>query len=95
MSPEAKERLTAMVETTDGFEIADRDLKLRGAGDFFGTRQAGLPTFRMLDLDRDGRLLGDALEQAEKWFVTTSPSAAAVAELLRSWETRFRLMEVG
>ncbi len=57
MSPDARERLTAMVETSDGFEIAERDLRLRGAGDFFGTRQAGMPTFRLIDLVRDRELL--------------------------------------
>ena len=51
LSDEARERLRAMTETTDGFEIAERDLLLRGPGDFFGTRQAGMPTFRV---DRPG-----------------------------------------
>ena len=46
-----------MTETTDGFEIAERDLQLRGPGDFFGTRQAGVPTFRVIDLVRDRELL--------------------------------------
>ena len=57
MSDEARERLQAMTETTDGFEIAERDLQLRGPGDFFGTRQAGIPTFRLIDLVRDHALL--------------------------------------
>ena len=46
-----------MTDTTDGFEIAERDLRLRGPGDFFGTRQAGVPTFRLIDLVRDRELL--------------------------------------
>ena len=46
-----------MTETTDGFEIAERDLELRGPGDFFGTRQAGVPTFRLIDLVARPRLL--------------------------------------
>ena len=57
LSEEARERLKAMTDTTDGFEIAERDLRLRGPGDFFGTRQAGMPTFRLIDLIRDHRLL--------------------------------------
>ena len=57
LSEEARERLKAMTDTTDGFEIAERDLRLRGPGDFFGTRQAGLPTFRLIDLVRDQDLL--------------------------------------
>ncbi|MGE3956118.1 MAG: ATP-dependent DNA helicase RecG [Vicinamibacterales bacterium] len=95
MSPDAKERLTAMVETTDGFEIAERDLRLRGAGDFFGTRQAGVPTFRLIDLVRDRDLLDLAQREADRWFPDAAPTPAAVADLLRSWSTRFRLMEVG
>jgi ATP-dependent DNA helicase RecG len=95
MSLDAKERLTAMVQTSDGFEIADRDLKLRGAGDFFGTRQAGVPTFRLIDLVRDRELLDLAQREADRWFAAAMPTPAAVAELLRSWSTRFKLMEVG
>ncbi len=60
LSDEARERLRAMTETTDGFAIAERDLALRGPGDFFGTRQAGVPTFRLIDLVRDHALLDRA-----------------------------------
>ncbi|MGC4083796.1 MAG: ATP-dependent DNA helicase RecG [Vicinamibacterales bacterium] len=95
MSPEAKARLTAMVETTDGFEIAERDLELRGAGDFFGTRQAGVPTFRLIDLVRDRDLLDVAQREADRWFADAAPTPQAVADLLRSWSTRFKLMDVG
>ena len=49
-----------MTETTDGFEISERDLLLRGPGDFFGTRQAGVPTFRLIDLVRDGDIPKDS-----------------------------------
>ena len=52
---DARERLKAMADTTDGFVIAERDLELRGPGDFFGTRQSGLPTLRTGDLVRDAR----------------------------------------
>ena len=95
MSPDAKERLTAMVETSDGFEIAERDLRLRGAGDFFGTRQAGVPTFRLIDLVRDRPLLDLAQQEADRWFESAAPDPAAVAALLQSWSARFKLMEVG
>ncbi|MFN7985001.1 MAG: hypothetical protein U0Q11_24420, partial [Vicinamibacterales bacterium] len=95
MSPDAKERLTAMVETNDGFEIAERDLELRGAGDFFGTRQAGMPTFRLIDLVRDRPLLDLAQREADRWFSEAAPDAAAVAGVLRSWSARFKLMDVG
>ena len=95
MSPDARDRLTAMVDTADGFDIAERDLELRGAGDFFGTRQAGVPTFRLIDLVRDRELLDSAQREADKWFSTTLPAPEAIGELLRSWSTRFKLMDVG
>src|SRR5262249_38346431 len=67
LTDEARERLKAMTDTTDGFEIAERDLLLRGPGDFFGTRQAGVPTFRMVDLVRDRELLDLAHREASQW----------------------------
>jgi ATP-dependent DNA helicase RecG len=94
-SDEARERLRAMTETTDGFEIAERDLMLRGAGDFFGTRQAGMPTFRLIDLVRDRDLLELAQHEAAQWLRSAAPAPGAIAELLQAWETRFRLIEIG
>jgi ATP-dependent DNA helicase RecG len=75
--------------------IADRDLQIRGAGDFFGTRQAGQPTFRLIDLRRDRELLEVAQREAAEWFRTSAPAPVAIAELLQSWSVRFKLMEVG
>ena len=95
LTDEARGRLKAMTDTTDGFEIAERDLKLRGPGDFFGTRQAGIPTFRMIDLVRDRELLDSAQREAASWFASSLPDAAGVGRLLASWEQRFRLIEVG
>ncbi|MEL6615130.1 MAG: ATP-dependent DNA helicase RecG [Bacteroidota bacterium] len=63
-SAEAKERLQAMVDTTDGFLISETDLKIRGAGDFFGTRQSGLPDLKIGDVVRDLEILGEAREAA-------------------------------
>jgi ATP-dependent DNA helicase RecG len=60
----AKARLTIMRETEDGFRIAEEDLRLRGAGEMLGTRQAGLPLFRMADLSVDGELLAAARDDA-------------------------------
>ena len=95
LSDEARERLKAMTETTDGFEIAERDLRLRGPGDFFGTRQAGMPTFRMIDLVRDHALLDLAQREAVDWMQTSAPAPAAVSKLLQAWQMRFKLIEVG
>src|SRR3979490_3092474 len=60
VSEEAERRLDPMVRTNDGFEIAELDLELRGPGEVFGTRQAGLPSFRVPNLLRDRELLEDA-----------------------------------
>jgi ATP-dependent DNA helicase RecG len=95
LSEDARDRLKAMTDTTDGFEIADRDLRLRGPGDFFGTRQAGMPTFRLIDLVRDRQLLDRAQEEAARWFASTAPPDEEVARMLQNWEARFKLIEVG
>ncbi len=95
LSDDARDRLHAMTETTDGFEIAERDLRLRGPGDFFGTRQAGVPTFRMIDLLRDRDVLEVAQREATAWVARLQPSSAAVEELLEAWAGRFKLIEVG
>ena len=95
LSEEARERLKAMTETTDGFEIAERDLVQRGPGDFFGTRQAGVPTFRMIDLVRDRDVLDTAQREAGQWFATVKPAPDAIERLLANWNQRFRLIEIG
>jgi len=95
LTEEARERLKAMTDTTDGFEIAERDLRLRGPGDFFGTRQAGVPTFRMIDLVRDRELLDTAQREAAQWFERAKPGADGMSRLLANWEQRFKLIEVG
>jgi ATP-dependent DNA helicase RecG len=94
LSDDARERLRAMADTTDGFEIAERDLALRGPGDFFGTRQAGVPTFRSIDLVRDRAILDRAKAEAEAWMESAAPAPASLAKMLESWEQRFRLIEV-
>ena len=63
-SPEAKERISIMEQTQDGFKIAEADLELRGPGEFLGVRQSGLPEFKVASLIRDGRLLQLAKKSA-------------------------------
>ena len=63
-SEETRARLKVLVDTTDGFQIAEEDLKLRGPGDFFGARQHGLPTLRVADLNTDTRILKEAQDAA-------------------------------
>jgi ATP-dependent DNA helicase RecG len=64
LSKEAKVRLSTMVRTTDGFEIADIDLKLRGPGDLTGTQQSGVMDLLLADLSKDGEILSLAREKA-------------------------------
>jgi ATP-dependent DNA helicase RecG len=63
-SQEAKQRLEAMVSTNDGFEISETDLQIRGAGDFFGTRQSGMPDLKIADITQDTDILETAREAA-------------------------------
>jgi ATP-dependent DNA helicase RecG len=95
LSEEARERLRAMTETTDGFEIAERDLTLRGPGDFFGTRQAGLPTFRSIDLVRDRQVLEDARREVDAWLAAGAQVDDALATMRATWWQRFHLIEIG
>jgi ATP-dependent DNA helicase RecG len=91
----ARARLDALVETTDGFVIAERDLMLRGPGDFFGTRQSGLPTLRVGDLIRDHALMESAREDALKWLEREPSAARLVESMSAGWATRFGLVDVG
>jgi ATP-dependent DNA helicase RecG len=95
ISKDGKARLTALAETCDGFEIADRDLEIRGPGDFFGTRQAGLPLLRTGDLVRDHPLMVSAREEAMRFLETNALSEPVVSMLKQAWPTRFGLMDIG
>lgn len=68
ISPAGWERLKAIRDTTDGFEIARRDLEMRGPGEFLGERQSGTPLLRFADLDRDEALLAAARRTADVWL---------------------------
>src|SRR5437660_10528308 len=73
VTEEGQRRLEAMVRTNDGFKIAELDLELRGPGEFFGTRQAGLPSFRVANIIRDVQLLEAAKREAA--FVVSGPNS--------------------
>jgi ATP-dependent DNA helicase RecG len=101
VSPLAEERLNAMVRTQDGFELAELDLTLRGPGEIFGTRQAGLPEFRVASLVRDRKMLELAKQEAAR-FVSETGSEATEAERARvrshlkeAWQRRYGLVEAG
>jgi len=95
LSDDGRARLKALTDTTDGFEIAERDLQLRGPGDFFGTRQSGLPTLRVGDLLRDHKLLEIARREAGAALDDPQQTAALAAVVSASWEQRFGLVGVG
>ncbi len=88
-------RIDALVETTDGFVIAERDLEIRGPGDFFGTRQSGLPTLRVGDLVRDHVLMEEARREAVAWLDKTTEAQPLVDYLSANWAQRFGLVAVG
>jgi ATP-dependent DNA helicase RecG len=91
----SKARLDTLVSTDDGFEIAEQDLAQRGPGDFFGTRQAGLPTLRVGDLLRDHRVMEDARRAAVEWFAREGSRGPLAAYLSDHWAERFGLVGVG
>ncbi len=101
VSEEGQKRLDAMVKTNDGFKIAELDLELRGPGEFFGTRQAGIPSFRVANIIRDAGLLEAAKHEAAA--VIAGPNAEISAEeisralvhMRAKWQHTYGLVEVG
>jgi ATP-dependent DNA helicase RecG len=98
MNDASRERIRTLVESTDGFHIAEMDLRLRGPGEFFGTKQAGLPSLRVANILRDGEILEIARREAVD-FVTRPPSdedlRQAVAYIRDHWQRRYGLVTVG
>ena len=92
---DARERLKAMAATTDGFAIAERDLELRGPGDFFGTRQSGLPALRTGDLVRDRDLMEEAHREARRLVEEGGLTPALMTFVQDRWQEQFGLIEVG
>ena len=99
VSEQAEARLEAMVRTQNGFELAELDLTQRGPGEFFGTRQAGLPEFRVANLIRDRAMLEMAKAEAARFAREPDPAVSrmemdAVWERLKQqWQRRYGLME--
>jgi len=98
MTDQAQERLSVLARTNDGFQIAETDLALRGPGEFFGTRQSGMPAFRVADLLRDREILELARREAMR-FIEEPPSAdearALVNYVREHWWRRYGLIQVG
>jgi ATP-dependent DNA helicase RecG len=94
-SEEARDRLKVMAETNDGFVIAERDLELRGPGDFFGTRQHGAPRLRAGDLSRDVDLLELAFSEARRRVEGGTVDPHTLAYVRSVWQRQYGLVAVG
>ena len=95
LSEMARARLKAVAGSTDGFEIAEQDLQLRGPGEMLGTRQSGVPTLRVADLIRDHDLMETARREAFAALRDASMAAAVLTRLDDTWTERFGLAGVG
>ena len=84
-----------MATTSDGFVIAERDLELRGPGDFFGTRQSGLPKLRTGDLVRDRDIMDTAHREARTLVDAGGLSGDLLQFVQHRWQEQFGLIEVG
>jgi ATP-dependent DNA helicase RecG len=97
---EALRRLQAMLQTSDGFRIAEADLEIRGPGEILGTRQSGLPDFRVANLIRDRGIMEEARQAADEWLrhdpqLQRPESASLRAVLVHRWAGRLELAEIG
>lgn len=99
LSPSAEERLAALVRTQNGFELAEIDLQLRGPGEVFGTRQSGLPDFRVANLVRDRAMLELAKSESARFIENPEGSEAerhqVRTRLKEAWQRRYGLLEAG
>ncbi len=101
ISEDGERRLDAMVRTTDGFQIAELDLELRGPGEFFGTRQAGMPNFQVANLIRDRQLLEAAKLEAGTVLAGPNDEVSkeeidrALRHMRSHWQKTYGLVEVG
>lgn len=101
VTEEGERRLDAMVKTNDGFKIAELDLELRGPGEFFGTRQAGIPSFRVANIIRDAELLEAAKHEAAGVIagpndeISAAEISRALVHMRAKWQHTYGLVEVG
>ena len=101
VSEDGQRRLDAMTKTNDGFKIAELDLELRGPGEFFGTRQAGMPSFRVANIIRDAQLLEAAKHEAAAVLagpnaeISTEEISRALVHMRALWQHTYGLVEVG
>jgi ATP-dependent DNA helicase RecG len=101
ITEEGQRRLDAMVRTNDGFQIAELDLELRGPGEFFGTRQAGMPSFRVANIIRDAQLLEAAKHEAALVLagpnseISSEEISRALVHMRALWQHTYGLVEVG
>ncbi len=100
LSQEAEKRLKAMTATNDGFKISEMDLKLRGPGEFFGTRQHGLPELKIADIVSDAKLLYRARDWAfqiirEDPKLTKNENLCIRSTFIRKYKKRFSLIDIG
>ncbi|HTW32727.1 MAG TPA: ATP-dependent DNA helicase RecG [Candidatus Sulfotelmatobacter sp.] len=101
VSEDGERRLKAMTDTNDGFKIAELDLELRGPGEFFGTRQAGMPSFRVANIIRDIELLQAARQEAAAVLdgpnseISPEEISRALVHMRTRWKHTYGLVEVG
>jgi ATP-dependent DNA helicase RecG len=101
VTEDGQRRLDAMVKTNDGFQIAELDLELRGPGEFFGTRQSGLPSFRVANIIRDAELLEAAKREAAAVLagpnseISSEEISRALVRMRALWRHTYGLVEVG
>jgi ATP-dependent DNA helicase RecG len=101
VSEDGQRRIDAMTKNNDGFKIAELDLELRGPGEFFGTRQAGMPSFRVANIIRDAQLLEAAKREAAAVLAgpnaefSTEEISRALVHMRALWQHTYGLVEVG
>ena len=97
LNPNAQARLEAVQKHDDGFALAELDLKMRGPGEFFGTRQSGLPAFRIAQPIRDQKFLELARVEARDWWTQADAASrrGMIAYMRAHWQRSYGLIEAG